>query len=636
MASEVTPTAEPAPVDPETRDPDGPAGDFGVAASTGPVDADGLVAADGLVSADGPVDADGSVSADDVGDADGPAGIAGSTGARIGARLARVGRAIARRSPAAAGVLLVALVGGILGAELAPATSATIGPLQARVRVIPSLHPGIHLLLPPAGQVDFATHVAPVALEGEISQVDLEGARALIDSPAQVRALGDTAGVALRGAAIRAALTTIGCAALGALGLSLLVYRRRWRRSVQVAVTLVGSLVVTAGLAGLTADPARLAQPRFTGLLSQAPYIAGQVPSVVQRLETYRSGLSDIVRSVTALYATTGGLSELSTTSNDEVTTVLHVSDIHLNPLSFDLIDRLIAQFGVDAVVDTGDITTWGTDVESSTFSRIGKLKLPYVFVRGNHDSALTEAAVKKYKNAVVLDDQVVQVAGLVMAGIGDPTFTPDSNAAVPAPSVPLLGGTQTGGTIPPSLTSSGPSSASPPASSAPAAFSSSSGPPTALPTPVQAGPTSPQGVSVVELASTIDEWDAAHPAQPVQIAAIHEPVQLQPLLGLVPTVMAGHTHSRNTRLDPSGTRILVEGSTGGAGITARGLVRLADGKPLPLAASLIYYARKGPRAGQIVAIDAITVGGFGLTSVNLERTVVPPPTAPLKRAAAP
>jgi hypothetical protein len=156
------------------------------------------------------------------------------------------------------------------------------------------------------------------------------------------------------------------------------------------------------------------------------------------------------------------------------------------------------------------------------------------------------------------------------------------------------------------------------------------------IPVAAVAGSTEPQGRAVEELSTTIDAWDAAHPDRPVQIAALHEPYQLQPLLGQVPTVMAGHTHSRNTRLDPSGTRILIEGSTGGAGITARGLVRLADNKPLPLAASLVYYARRGPRAGQIVAIDAITVGGFGLTSVNLERTVVPPPTGPLKRPSAP
>jgi predicted MPP superfamily phosphohydrolase len=554
-----------------------------------------------------------------------------------------VGRSIRRRSPTAGAVLLVALAGGILGAELAPATTTTIGPLQARVRVVPSLQPGVHLLLPPAGQVDFATHVAPLALEGEISQVDLEGARALIESPAQVRALGDTAGERLREAAIRATLTTVGCATLGALGLSLLVYRRRWNRTGQVALTLAGTLVVTGGMAGLTADPQRLAQPRFTGLLSQAPYIAGQVPSVVQRLETYRSGLSDIVRSVTALYATTGGLSEVSTSSNDDVITVLHVADIHLNPLAFDLIDRLVAQFGVDAVVDSGDITTWGTEVESSTFSRIGELKVPYVFVRGNHDSPATEAAVKQYPNAVVLDDQVAEVAGLVMAGIGDPTFTPDgSHAALPGPTAPVLGATPTGGTTPPSLTRSGPTGSGrsplPSPLLTPARTSSATSSPTSSATSsgvagtALAAPLSPQGQAVTELAETIEDWDAEHPDRPVQLVNIHEPVQLEPLLGLVPTVMSGHTHSRKNQLDPSGTRLLTEGSTGGAGITARGLVRLADGKPLPLAASLVYYARRGERAGQIVAIDAITVGGFGLTSVNLERTVVPPPTGPLRR----
>jgi hypothetical protein len=546
----------------------------------------------------------------------------------VWARLVPTGRWIGRRAPGACGVLLVALVGGIVGAELAPSTGATIGPLQARVRVLPSFNPGIHLLLPPAGQVDFATHTAPVALEGEISQVDLEGARTLIDSPARVRALGDTAGRVLRGAAIQAALTTIGCAALGSLGLSLLVYRRRWRRTAQVAVTLAGSLVLTGAMAGLTADPQRLAQPKFTGLLSQAPYIAGQVPDVVQRLETYRSGLSDIVRSVTALYATTGDLSDQSTTSNDDVITVLHVSDIHLNPLAFDLIDRLITQFGVDAVLDSGDITTWGTEVESSTFARIGKLKVPYVFVRGNHDSTATQAAIKRFKNAVVLDDRVTEVAGLVIAGIGDPLFTPDStHADLPVSPGPVLG---PAGSAPASLTPSA-SSPAPPLTTGTSSRSPSATP-FALPSAAAEAPADPQSRSVTELATTIDQWDAAHPDRPVQIAAIHEPAQLDPLFGLVPTVMAGHTHHRATRLDPSGTRILIEGSTGGAGITARGLVRLADGKPLPLAASLVYYARRGPRAGQIVAIDAITVGGFGLTSVNLERTVVPAPTAALKR----
>ena len=47
---------------------------------------------------------------------------------------------------------------------------------------MPTLSPGVTLLLPPAGQVSFATHVAPFAIQARISEVDLEGARALINS----------------------------------------------------------------------------------------------------------------------------------------------------------------------------------------------------------------------------------------------------------------------------------------------------------------------------------------------------------------------------------------------------------------------------------------------------------------------
>ena len=68
-------------------------------------------------------------------------------------------------------------------------------------------------------------------------------------------------------------------------------------------------------------------------------------------------------------------------------------------------------------------------------------------------------------------------------------------------------------------------------------------------------GASGPQGGSNTALAGTIARWDTAHPQQPVQIAAVHEPYQLQPLLGQVATIMAGHTHSRSLRVDASGIR---------------------------------------------------------------------------------
>jgi predicted phosphodiesterase len=536
---------------------------------------------------------------------------------RTANELGRLGRVARARGPAVLGVIGVAAVGAWLGMALAPPTTAVVGPIQTQVRVVPSLHPAVQVLLPPAGQVRFPTHLTPIAVQARISQVDLEAARKLIDSPAGLRYLTDTAPDRLRSATIRAAITTAAFGLLGGVALALLAYRRVWRRTAQVAATVAGVLVATAGLTALTFDADRLAQPQFTGLLSQAPYMANQAGSLVDRLQSYRSGLADIVRSVTALYATSGTLPVLPGRDSGDLITLLHISDIHLNPLGYDLADRLVQQFHADAVIDTGDITTWGTPVESATISRIGTMGVPYVFVRGNHDSIGTQEAVARQRHAIVLDGDVVVVAGVAIAGIGDPDFTPDpsgaasgSSEAAPAVPAPADDGTA-------------------------AAAGGAAGTPTG-PGPEHGGAgEDPKTRASVRLADTIREWNALYPQRPVRIAALHDPSRIGPLIGTVPLVLAGHTHRRAvSRQD--GTMVMVEGSTGGAGVTARGLARLSDGKPLPLVATLIYLARSGDRAGQIVGYDDVTVGGFGLASITLERHVVRPEDVPAPAPSAP
>ena len=86
------------------------------------------------------------------------------------------------RLKCAAAVLTVAMAGSATGAALAPATTTSVGPFTVDVRVVPSVHPGVQLLLPPAGRVDFVTHLAPVAVQAAIDEVDLEGARRLLGS----------------------------------------------------------------------------------------------------------------------------------------------------------------------------------------------------------------------------------------------------------------------------------------------------------------------------------------------------------------------------------------------------------------------------------------------------------------------
>jgi predicted MPP superfamily phosphohydrolase len=507
------------------------------------------------------------------------------------------------------GVVLVGVAGAAIGAALAPPTTATVGPIQADVSVVPSLSPGVHVLLPPAGEVDFGTHVAPFAVQARIVEVDLEGARALISSPANLRALRANAPEDLRTATLQAAAMTAGCALAGALVLSALVYRRHWIRVAHVA-SAVAVVLAAVGVVGLWSfDPDKLAQPRFTGLLGQAPYISGRASSLLQRLESYRSGLADIVSGVTILYASSDRLPVLP--GEDDVVPVLHVSDIHLNPLGFDLVQRLVRQFRVEVVVDTGDITTWGTEVESSTLSRIKDVGVPYVFVRGNHDSKRTQQAVAQNPNAVVLDGDVREVKGIVFAGIGDPRFTPDTNAPIADSSSPS--------NRPSASVTAGASATSSPGRNPGASASSPAPADTGLGSP------DPEVRAGARLLALVQTWNAGHVDRPVAVAAVHEPAAVPPLLGSVPLVLAGHMHSRSVRLDPSGTRVMVEGSTGGAGISSTSVRSITDGEPVPLDATLLYVARRGERAGQVVAYDEITVGGFGLASVTIERTVLRP-----------
>jgi hypothetical protein len=96
----------------------------------------------------------------------------------------------------------------------------------------------------------------------------------------------------------------------------------------------------------------------------------------------------------------------------------------------------------------------------------------------------------------------------------------------------------------------------------------------------------------------------------------VHDPKQARPLDGDVPLVLAGHTHSRKVSLLDDGTRLMVEGSTGGAGL--RGL---QGEKPTPLSCTVLYL---DPATGALRAYDEITLGGLGETEVTIQRTVVP------------
>lgn len=468
------------------------------------------------------------------------------------------------------GVLIAGVFGGSVGLGLAPASTAELGPIATRLSVTADLRGGAVLRLPPFGHVDFASHTGPLRVVASVESVDPTGAEELLASPKVLTELSEQAPERFQAAVMRAVIAAGACAAIGAAIAGWAVFRRPLRVGQAIAVALV-PIVAASALAWQTADRAALRQPTFTGLLSRAPYLAGQGTELAQRLESYRTGVADMVSAVTAVYTATNGVGATSATNDDSVITVLHVSDIHLNPQAFDLSERLITQFGVDAVVDTGDVTTWGTDLESATLSRIDQLGVPYVYVRGNHDSLSTQRAVAAQPGAVVLDRSTAQVAGLRFAGIGDPTFTPD------------------GGTDPAKMS-----------------------------TPQVAGATAE------ELAHVIG--DSAAAGEPVDVALIHNAAHPEALFGEVPLVLSGHFHRRARMIDaPTATMSMTEGSTGGAGITVGALRNLRASRPAALEASLLYFMPdQASGRPALIAYDEVSVGGLGFNSVVVRRQMAP------------
>jgi DNA repair exonuclease SbcCD nuclease subunit len=216
-------------------------------------------------------------------------------------------------------------------------------------------------------------------------------------------------------------------------------------------------------------------------------------------------------------------------------------------------------QFQVDAVLDTGDITDWGSPPENQLISTVGELGVPYVYIRGNHDSSVTARLIAAQPNAVVLDDSAVEVAGLTVVGTPDPRFTPDKST----------GDDDAGDDV---LVESG-----------------------------------------EELAQFVETLDA-----PPAIALVHDPKQAAPLDGAVPVVLAGHTHERAVSALEDGTLLMVQGSTGGAGLRA-----LQGEYPEPLTCTVLYLDGE---TGALRAYDEVTLGGLGETEVTIQRTVVPAP----------
>jgi predicted MPP superfamily phosphohydrolase len=400
---------------------------------------------------------------------------------------------------------IIGLIATILGMLLTGGTVA-VGPLTAHVALKPALTGSTVLDLGPFGTISVKSHTAPVRFVATVQSIDASAARSIAETPGGLNQAAAQSADDLRGALIKVVIATLIVSLALSAFLALLAFRRTRAVLPTMGVTLV-SFIILAMMAAISFQPKAVDQPRFTGLLSSAPTMIGNAQEIVSDFETYRQQLAKMMTNVSQLY--NAGLTLPIYTPDPETIRVLHVSDLHLNPEAWDVIRGLIKQFDIDFVIDSGDITDYGSSLENRFVEQIGTLGVTYIYVRGNHDSDLTQSAVARQPNAIVLDKgRTFTIEGLTISGWGDPRFTPSKDVEVPGEE------------------------------------------------------------EVLETGRMLANAIRAH-STPVQIAVIHDPNGAPPLVDTVQLILSGHVHRRVFENLSENTILRVEGSTGGSGLRA-------------------------------------------------------------------
>jgi predicted phosphodiesterase len=459
-----------------------------------------------------------------------------------------------RRNPytRALGLLCVVLFGAWLGLLVVGDVRVPVGPMNTTMTLRPSLTGGTKINISPLGALELDSHQAPLRLDVDVDQLDPERSQALVDHPERLSGLQDEVTRDVEHGTLDLAVRSCIAVVAGATALGLAVYRRP-RRALAAGGLALTLLAASGTTAFATWNPESVLEPKYSGLLSSAPSLVGNARSIVSEFDVYQKELARLVTNVTKLYDVT---STLPAYRPDPTTIrVLHVSDIHLNPASWKIIGSLVQQYAIDVIVDSGDTMDHGSAAENGFLDPIPDLGAPYLWVRGNHDSDETQRYLERLENVHVLDEgRAVTIGGLRFAGIGDPQFTPDRAAAPGGDPAEYLAGAR--------------------------------------------------------LATALREQRAA--GTPVDVAVVHEPSAARVTDGTVPLVLAGHVHHEDMEVMKQGTRLRVEGSTGGSGL------RAVEGRyPDPIETSVLYFDRDTRR---LQAWDEIKLGGLGLTTAEVSR----------------
>lgn len=451
--------------------------------------------------------------------------------------------------------VIVGIAAGTIALGLIPPAHKTTGPvtLSAGAR----LGGGVTSLdLPPFGAVSARTHASPLELRVRLARVDFEQLAPLAGNPVARGRLQRALESDLQELAIAGALRST----LGAGLIAALVAAALFRRRVRAALIAAGTAIVTSltlwGTTALAYDVEAFDEPRFSGSLTRAQEVLDALRRGDELFDEARSRFEIASRRVSDLISV---LAAEDVHVSDDATVILHVSDIHGNPLGLEITQELASEFQVDAVIDSGDM--FSSFLDTGELSRltapldremragVEDVRAPYYFVPGNHDAPGLLNELTRADNLTILRSDTVEIGGLLVMGWADPTFSEE-------------------------------------------------------PVPIEEKDAERLEVGERDVAPAVVE------TQP-DVLVVHDERLGLASTGDVSLILAGHSHRRGAKAI-EGTTILTVGSTG-----ATGLKSLTVEADLSYEAQILYFSE-----GLLASVDYVTLRGLG-GDFQLERTTL-------------
>ncbi|HHV15621.1 MAG TPA: hypothetical protein GXX58_03490 [Gelria sp.] len=319
-------------------------------------------------------------------------------------------------------ILGTALAGAILAVWLLGSTTVELEGIEFKVGLTPGRSGITELHFPPFGEVEAKTHQGPVKLVISLEQIKSDTLKSHVDNPPDQKELVEQLQTSARDGITAFALRQAIVAFLGALILVFLLWRPGLFKS--LLYTTVSTLILLLILAGVfrSYDTVAFHEPEYKGVLSMAPVAVKFASDSLTDLKQIRYHTRQIVSNLGLLFSSADSLMVMANPEEqDEVVKVLLVSDLHSNPVGTEFVKSLATRFKVDLLINAGDLTDMGLQLETGAIEDLAAVGVPHLFVAGNHDSPETIDFISGLPDSHVLDGQMFTVKGVKVLGFPHP-----------------------------------------------------------------------------------------------------------------------------------------------------------------------------------------------------------------------